>query len=351
LIAWKSGAGISTAVTTSIIAAWILLSGIWAFEIHDLMIPVAIPVLAAMASQAVSVSTAAVVHQREKARITRQFRARVSPQLVERLAANPNALSMRGEQRTATILFGDLAGFTTISEKLGSEAVVATLNLYMSAMANELTERRAYVNKFLGDGLLAFWSAFEPEPEQGQLAAEACRACQRVVKAIGERPDRQSLPKVSLRLGVATGVVTIGDCGAPPDLNDYTVIGDSANLAARLESANKQFGTAILFCGTTRALIHDSGGLPIVSLGRVVVVGQSVPIDLYTMLVEDPQAGWIESVGRAVEAFAKGDFATCASAWDAHEQAFGVTKITVPFREALADPADKRDGVLRLRAK
>ena len=351
VIAWKSGAGISTAVTFSIAGAWVLLSGFWAFEFHDLMIPVAVPVLAAIASQAASVSTAAVVNQREKARITRQFRARVSPQLVERLAANPDALSMRGEQRTATILFGDLAGFTTISEQLGSEAVVATLNMYMSAMANELTERRAYVNKFLGDGLLAFWSAFEPEPEQGQLAAEACRACQRVVKAIGERPDRQSLPKVSLRLGVATGPVTIGDCGAPPDLNDYTVIGDSANLAARLESANKQFGTAILFCGNTRALIRDSGGLAIVSLGRVVVVGQSVPIDLFTMLVEDPQVGWIESVGRAVEAFARGDFPACAAAWDAHEQAFGMTKLTVPFRDALADPADKRDGVLRLRAK
>jgi class 3 adenylate cyclase len=351
VIAWKSGAGISTAVTFSIAGAWVLLSGFWAFEFHDLMIPVAVPVLAAIASQAASVSTAAVVNQREKARITRQFRARVSPQLVERLAANPDALSMRGEQRTATILFGDLAGFTTISEQLGSEAVVATLNMYMSAMAHELTERRAYVNKFLGDGLLAFWSAFEPEPEQGQLAAEACRACQRVVKAIGERPDRQSLPKVSLRLGVATGSVTIGDCGAPPDLNDYTVIGDSANLAARLESANKQFGTAILFCGNTRALIRDSGGLAIVSLGRVVVVGQSIPIDLFTMLVEDPQVGWIESVGRAVEAFARGDFPACAAAWDAHEQAFGVSKLTVPFRDALADPADKRDGVLRLRAK
>jgi class 3 adenylate cyclase len=351
VIAWKSGAGISTAVTFSIAGAWVLLSGFWAFEFHDLMIPVAVPVLATIASQAASVSTAAVVNQREKARITRQFRARVSPQLVERLAANPDALSMRGEQRTATILFGDLAGFTTISETLGSEAVVATLNLYMSAMAHELTERRAYVNKFLGDGLLAFWSAFEPEPEQGQLAAEACRACQRVVKAIGERPDRQSLPKVSLRLGVATGPVTIGDCGAPPDLNDYTVIGDSANLAARLESANKQFGTAILFCGNTRALIRDSGGLAIVSLGRVVVVGQSIPIDLFTMLVEDPQVGWIESVGRGVEAFARGDFPACTAAWDAHEQAFGVSKLTVPFRDALTDPADKRDGVLRLRAK
>jgi hypothetical protein len=83
----------------------------------------------------------------------------------------------------------------------------------------------------------------------------------------------------------------------------------------------------------------------------VVVVGQSIPIDLFTMLVEDPQVGWIESVGRGVEAFARGDFPACTAAWDAHEQAFGVSKLTVPFRDALTDPADKRDGVLRLRAK
>ena len=156
---------------------------------------------------------------------------------------------------------------------------------------------------------------------------------------------------VSLRLGVATGPVTIGDCGAPPDLNDYTVIGDSANLAARLESANKQFGTAILFDGATRELIHDAGGLPIVPLGKVVVVGQSVPIDLFTMLVEDPAPGWIEGVGRAVEAFARGDFEACRAAWDAHEAAHGGSKLSLPFREAIDDPDDRRDGVLRLRAK
>ena len=350
-VAWRTGAGLSTTVTLACIAGWVLVAGAWAFAALDLVIPVAAPVLAALASQAASVSTAAVVNQREKARITRQFRARVSPQLVELLASDPKALSMRGQQRTSTILFGDLAGFTTISEKLGSEAVVATLNLYMSAMAHELTERRAYVNKFLGDGLLAFWSAFGEEPEQGQLAVEACRACQRVVNEITARPDRQGLPKVSLRLGVATGVVTIGDCGAPPDLNDYTVIGDSANLAARLESANKQFGTAILFDGNTRALVRDSGGLPIVPLGKVVVVGQSVPIDLFTMLVEDPPDGWIEAVGKAVDAFARADFAACEAAWAAFESRFGATKIAKPFREAMEDPEDLRDGVLRLHAK
>ena len=351
LAASRRGAGASTAACIAVSGAWAFLAGGIGFAVADTMVPVAIPVLCAVAAQAVGVSTAAVVHQREKARITRQFRARVSPQLVDLLASDPKALSMRGEQREATILFGDLAGFTTISERLGSEAVVATLNLYMSAMAAELTNRRAYVNKFLGDGLLAFWSAFGKEPEQGQLAAEACRACQRVVTEIGSRPDRAGLPKVSLRLGVATGVVTIGDCGAPPDLNDYTVIGDSANLAARLESANKQFGTAILFDGRTRELIRDAGGLPIVPLGKVVVVGQSVPIDLFTMLVEDPADGWIEGVGRAVEAFARADFAACSAAWDAHEARYGATKIAAPFREAIADEDDRRDGVLRLRAK
>ena len=349
--AWRRGAGASTAVCLLLAGGWAILAGGVAFVAADAMIPVAIPVLCAVGAQAVGVSTAAVVHQREKARITRQFRARVSPQLVDLLSSDPDAVSMRGEQRESTILFGDLAGFTTISEKLGSEAVVATLNLYMSAMATELTNRRAYVNKFLGDGLLAFWSAFGQEPDQGQLAAEACRACQRVVTEIGKRPDRQGLPKVSLRLGVATGTVTIGDCGAPPDLNDYTVIGDSANLAARLESANKQFGTAILFDGRTRELIRDPGGLPIVPLGQVVVVGQSVPIELFTMLVEDPQPGWIDGIGRAVEAFRRADFEACAAAWDAFEREFGATKIAVPFREAMADPADRRDGVLRLRAK
>ena len=129
------------------------------------------------------------------------------------------------------------------------------------------------------------------------------------------------------------------------------MIGDSANLAARLESANKQFGTAILFDGNTRELIHDAGGLPIVPLGRVVVVGQSVPIDLFTMLIEDPAPGWIESVGRAVDAFTRADLAACAAAWDEHDARFGSSKISVPFREAIDDPADKRDGVLRLRAK
>lgn len=348
---WKLGTVPSTLLALGALGAYVGVVGVWLFNAADLMLPLGGPVVGGVLVQVAGLGTAAVAHQRERARITRQFRARVSGQLVDRLVENPDALSVRGEQRMSTILFGDLAGFTTISEKLGSEAVVATLNLYMGALAKELTAKSAYVNKFLGDGVLAFWSAFGEEPRQAQLALEACVECQRQVKAIGQRPDRQGLPLVSLRLGLATGVVTIGDCGAPPDLNDYTVIGDAANLSARLESANKQFGTSILMDGNTRHQVTDDTGLHLVRLGRVVVVGQSVPVELFTLLVEPPPEGWLAAVGAAVDAFEKGDFAAARAAWDAVEARWGATKMAVPFRHAMDDPADPRDGVLRLHAK
>ncbi len=347
----RLGAIASTTAMLAILGGCAAIAALWAFGARSWMVPMAAPLVAGAAAQLAGLGAAAFVNQREKARITRQFRARVSSQLVDRLVENPDSISVRGEQRTATILFGDLAGFTTISERLGSEAVVATLNLYMGALATELSGKRAYVNKFLGDGLLAFWSAFGAEPEQCDLALRACVECQRRVREIGRRPDRAGLPPVSLRLGVATGVVTVGDCGAPPDLNDYTVIGDAANLAARLESANKQFGTAVLFDGGTRAGLAHGDDLPILRLGRVVVVGQSVPVDLYTLLVEEPPAGWVEAVTAAVAAFEAGDREACRRALDDLEARFGPSKLVAPYRQALDDPEDLRDGVLRLRAK
>jgi len=350
LVAARFGAGAGFVALLVLLACYAGLLGVVGFDRFDIVYPMAAPVLAGLNSWVTATAAVAVINQREKLRIQKQFRARVSPQLVDLLAENPKALSMGGVERETTILFGDLAGFTTISEQLGGPDVVKTLNLYMGAMTRELTAQNAYVNKFLGDGLLAFWSAFVPEPRQCELAIASAIACQRLVKEIGERPDRAGLPPITLRLGIATGKVVIGDCGAPPDLNDYTVIGDSVNLAARLESANKQFGTSILIDGTTAVAARESG-LPLCSLGRVVVVGQSVPIDLHEVCVDaDPQER-IRMTEQAVQAFARGDFAASREAFGALETRFGKSKTAVAFREAMDDPNDRRDGVLRLRAK
>jgi hypothetical protein len=150
---------------------------------------------------------------------------------------------------------------------------------------------------------------------------------------------------------MATGKVVIGDCGAPPDLNDYTMIGDSGNLAARLESANKQFGTAILIDGRTAELAKGSG-LALLSLGRVVVVGQTIPIDLYEVCLEaDPQER-IVATESMVRLFTACQFEECRKSLINIEKTIpGSKKLAHTFMDALDNPADLRDGVLRLRAK
>lgn len=328
-------------------------AGAWlAFGWWSIVVPMAGPLIGGFGSWVAGVTLVAVISQRERARITRQFRARVSPQLVERLAADPNALSVGGIERQVTILFGDLAGFTTLSEKLGGAEVVSTLNRYMGTLTRELTARRAYVNKFLGDGLLAFWSAFGEEPEQHRLSAEAAQACQDAVQKLGEDPQFKDRPPIRLRLGIATGKVVVGDCGAPPELNDYTVIGDAVNLASRLESANKQFGTRILMDGTTAEGVRASPGMTrLLALGRVIVVGQSVPVELFTVLDQDQPDGWTDAIEKGVAAFRSGDRAAALAVWREIDRRFGHPSIAKQFLASLEDASETCDGILRLRAK
>lgn len=350
VVAARFGAGAGFAALLILLIGYAGVLGIVGFDRFDVVYPMAAPVSAGLGSWVIATAAVAMMNQRERKRIQKQFRARVSPQLVDMLAENPKALSMEGVERETSILFCDLAGFTTISETIGGPEVVRTLNLYMGALTRELTEKRAYVNKFLGDGLLAFWSAFDEEPDQCALAVAGAMACQKIVKEIGERPERAGLPPISLRIGIATGKVVIGDCGAPPDLNDYTVIGDTANLSSRLESANKQFGTSVLVDGRT-AEGARSAGLPLCKLGRVVVVGQSVPVEVLEVCLEPNPLERITMTEAAVECFGRADFDGAKIAWSRLEARFGPCKTAAAFQDAMKNPNDLRDGVLRLRAK
>ena len=260
LCACRLATGWSAFASAILVAVWLWSAGRFAFNDLHLSMPLVGPAIAPIASWALGTAAIAIVTSRDRARITRQFSARVSPQLVARLANNPGALTMGGQEREITVMFGDLAGFTTIAEQLGGPGVVSTLNLYLGRLSNELVNRDAYVNKFLGDGFMAFWSAFGDEPRQESLAAESAVACQAAMKELGQNSEFGS-PKISVRLGIATGMAVVGDCGAPPKLNDYTAIGDVVNLSARLESANKQFGTGILIDGATHRASSRRGGI------------------------------------------------------------------------------------------
>ncbi len=363
-----SAAGAAIAV----LAGYLAVAGVWLFNVNlfagsdeaarrsGLLMPMAAPLLAGVAAYIACTAAEATLAQRDRRRIERQFKARVSGQLVDFLVSNPGSLSMEGETREITSLFVDLAGFTSISERLDGKTTVALLNRCMRAMTAELTAENAYVNKFLGDGLMAFWSAFGQDPDQARRACRAALACQRAVAAVNDDPAMQGLPRISARIGIATGPVTVGDCGAPPELNDYTVIGNAVNLAARLESANKQFGTAVLIDGVTMAAFGaDAGGgagaaFRLRPVGRIVVVGQSTPVETFEIVAPDADGEWIEATEQAVAAYQRGDFAASREMWGRLAARWGKSKLADAYREAMDDlgsPPTDWDGALRLRAK
>ena len=276
----------------------------------------------------------AILIQRDKRRITRQFRARVSDSLVDTLIDNPSALSMAGQKREITVLFADLAGFTSISEQLGSERTVALANTALSAMSSAIVEHDGYVNKFLGDGLMAFWSAFEPQADQARLACDAALACQASLEAVNMDSDVQ----LGLRLGIATGEAIVGDCGAPPDLNDYTAIGNTVNLAARLESANKQLGTTILVDAATRS--QAGGAARTLPIGPVVVVGQTQSVALHAIVGRNVTDDEIAAATALQEAVTSGDRAGAQAALEAMGDHRSLDALAVLWAEVIDDGSD-----------
>jgi len=355
-IAASLSVGFSSLLTLVLAGGWLLVAGVFCFNELDLIMPLVAPTVSPVGSWATTTAVVAVLTARDRARINRQFAARVSPQLVAKLSGDPEAVSMSGEEREITVMFGDLAGFTSIAEVLGGPGVVRTLNTYLGKLSEELVARNAYVNKFLGDGFMAFWSAFGDEPRQESMAAESAVACQKAVAELGKGAEDGS-PKISLRLGIATGEAVVGDCGAPPKLNDYTAIGDCVNLSARLESANKQFGTAILMDGPTHRGFMSQGGNPHVrtrALGAIVVVGQSKPVEIFEACPADADGDWIAATESAVGLFRDKRTADAEQAWRAFESKYGASKLSAMYLAAIADVRSgeaPEDGVLHLRAK
>lgn len=305
--------GLSLAAFLTLLLAHLGLNGYAAFRYADIALPLVAPAIAFAVSWGLCTTIDAAAARLERARIQRQFKARVSPQLVERLADDPDALAVDGQAREITVLFLDVAGFTSLSERLDGPQTVALINDCMRAFTAALTKRDAYVNKFLGDGLMAFWSAFADDPDQADKAVRAAAECLDAIERVNDRrretdPDA---PPLSVRVGVATGVAIVGDCGAPPDLNDYTAIGNAVNLASRLEGAGKAFGARAIIDDRTRELLKQSPARPLRRLGRVVVVGQSVPVEIFELPYRDVDTARSDAWAHIVDSFEAGEFDDC----------------------------------------
>jgi adenylate cyclase len=193
--------------------------------------------------------------RRRKREIQAMFGSYVDPGVVALLLRDPTAIRLGGERRPATVYFSDLASFTDLSEKIPPEELVGIVNLYLQEMSDCLTGYGAYIDKYIGDAVMAVFGAPQPTSDHALAACRAALAARRVLEGINRRLVRTHGYSLGMRTGINTGEMIVGNVGSERKRN-YTVLGDAVNLASRLEAANKEFGTEILLGENTARAVQ-----------------------------------------------------------------------------------------------
>ncbi len=251
----------------------------WLFGRFQLWWPPLLPAAAAVAVYGAA-ALAGYAFVRRRARQTRaMFAQYVPPAVVSRLIAQPELMRLGGEAREVTLMFTDLANFTTLSEQLSAEQTVEVLTAYFNAMTPIVHATGGTVDKFIGDAVMAFWGAPLDDPQHAEHAVTAAISMQQAMQVLVADLLARGLPPIHMRIGLHTGRVVVGNVGSEQRFS-YTAIGDAVNLAARLEGANKAFGTGILLSAATAAQLPSSVALR--ALDDVVVKGKTEPVRVFT---------------------------------------------------------------------
>ena len=241
--------------------------------------------------------------------ISSAFGHYVSPQIVNQLMEHPERLSLQGEQKNLTVFFSDIRGFTSISEKMTSEELGRFMNEYLTAMSNIVLASKGTVDKFIGDAVMAIWGAPLEDADHAVNCVRAAFKMLAKLKSLQEDWTKRGLPDVAIRIGINTGAVSVGNFGSDQRF-DYTVMGDSVNLASRLEGANKAYGTSIIISEYTRAALGE--GFYCRMLDMVRVKGKDVPVLIYEPLCEGEPTPELrkatDSFTKALEHYANREF-------------------------------------------
>jgi adenylate cyclase len=275
-----------------------------------------VPVLSALVlSGLFSLSFEYVLEWREKLRTRRTLERYVSKNLVKEVLDNPGSYysSLRGVRVPATILFSDLIGFTTLSEKADPEALVLQLNEYLSRMTSVVFSNGGTLDKFIGDAIMAVWGNVRSfgMAEDAKNCARAALAMRRELQQLNQKWREEGRMGLGMGIGINQGEVIVGNIGSHERM-DPTVIGDSVNLASRLEGLTRVYGVDILVGAAAAELARDEVHLR--SVARVQVKGKSKPVDIFTFVGSrneevDPEfLKWLETYEEGLEKFRARDF-------------------------------------------
>jgi class 3 adenylate cyclase len=284
---------------------------------------------------------------RIKAQIRETFGKYVDPRIVAGLIDRPELADVKGSRREMTILFCDMKGFTTFSEGMTPAGLVNVLNQYIAVVSEPVRRNNGIVDKYMGDGIMAFWGPpFSSAEEQGHLACVAAlEQLAGLAEFRRELPEltgvKRGLPEIDIRVGIATGDVVVGSIGSE-HTRSYTVIGDTVNLASRLEGASKLYGTHVLISEATNRLAAAS--METREIDSVLVVGKTEPQRIFELLgrkgeIARERLDLRDAFAAALEHYRRGAWEEACAGF---ENCLAIAPCDVPSKVLLARIADLR---------
>lgn len=251
------------------------------FSAHNIILPLVTLVSSVLFAYVATTVNYFLGERKQKMMIHKMFTQYLNPLIVQELIAHPEKLRLGGERKELTVLFADMAGFTSLSERLAPEEIVSLLNEYLSAMSDIILAHNGTLDKYEGDAIMAFWGAPIALTNGALDACRAAIAMRAKVEVMHVAWKAEGRPAIPIRIGLNTGEMIVGNMGSTTRF-DYTVIGDSVNIASRLEGANKVYGTTVMISESTASLVKDE--LFCREIDTVMVIGRKQPIKVFEPL-------------------------------------------------------------------
>lgn len=289
VIAFAPLLGPVTLVAVGALFATLLIGTSWYFYTqYRLLIDFTYPLLSTMSIYLTLIFTSFVREQKQRRQIRSAFGQYISPALIEQLAQSPEKLQLGGEEREMTIMFSDVRGFTTISEsyKHDPQGLTALMNRFLTPLTNAILDRKGTIDKYMGDAIMAFWNAPLDDKEH-QL--NACEAALDMLEQIDELNQKREIEAedggythipINVGVGLNTGTCVVGNMGSNLRF-DYSVLGDSVNLASRLEGQSKDYGFPIIIGSKTAMAVKEK--FAILELDFIMVKGKKEPEVIYAI--------------------------------------------------------------------
>ncbi len=346
---------IAAIIATFVVVGIYILYSIFSFD-AGIIRNIVIPPMVILVTGAADIVYKYFVEFRQRRYLRKAFSYYLSTDVLSEILSDPEKLKLGGTRQDLTVLFSDVAGFTTISEKLVPEDLVHILNSYLTRMTNIVFENRGVLDKYIGDAVMAFWGAPIKTKNHALLGCKTALEMYKEMKAVRAEWKEYGVQDFDIRIGVNTGEMVVGNMGSNARF-DYTLLGDNVNLGSRLEGINKEYGTNIIISESTYLQVKDNVAARL--LDKVAVKGKKTGVTIYELRGFSPSSHdedeFLKEFESARILYEKGEFKSALRAFQKVLSLYpddNPTKVYIErLKMLLREPPKDWDGIFKATSK